>query len=96
MALPVSRLTDITSGPCADPTSWPTPVCTGSGDSFTNGLPQARVTDMAVPHGISVHPPVIVVGASTYFVNGLPQARVTSLSACASIMLTGSGDHFCP
>jgi len=46
--LPVSRITDATTGdPCGAP---PTIAAAGSGTVFANGLPVCRVGDALVPH----------------------------------------------
>lgn len=53
---------------------------------FVGGLPQARVTDMAVCVG---PPDVIVMGSTTVMVGGLPAARMGDLTAHGGSIILG-------
>jgi len=53
---------------------------------LTGGLPQARVTDMAMCVG---PPDVIVVGSFTVLVGGLPAARVMDETAHGGMIMMG-------
>ena len=82
--LPTARLTDqISHGG---------EIITGSPDTFTNGLPTARIGDLAA---CSIHGTVkIVTGAPSTFTNGRATARVTDLCSCGASIVTGSPDRF--
>jgi uncharacterized Zn-binding protein involved in type VI secretion len=53
---------------------------------LTGGLPQARVTDLAVCVG---PPDVIVLGSFTVLVGGLPAARITDMTAHGGMIASG-------
>jgi len=53
---------------------------------LVGGLPQARITDMAVCVG---PPDVIVMGSMTVFVGGLPAARMGDMTAHGGVIVTG-------
>jgi uncharacterized Zn-binding protein involved in type VI secretion len=53
---------------------------------LTGGLPQARVTDMAVCVG---PPDVIVLGSFTVLVCGLPAARMSDMTAHGGVIVLG-------
>ncbi|MCV6610764.1 MAG: PAAR domain-containing protein [Amphritea sp.] len=71
----------------------PTPVTSGSGNVLINGLPAARVSDSAAPHGCGKCPPhgrSIAAGSATVFINGRPAARVGDTISCGGNVATGS------
>ena len=93
-----SRLTDMWVGICcchSDPTcesmgGW---IITGSADTISGGLPQARLTDTTV--GYCGHTGLIVTGAPTTFSNGLPAARIgETVTGCnIGTVITGNPSH---
>lgn len=92
-----ARLTDIWSGICCchvDPTCIPMsgPIITGSPDAKTNGLSQARLTDMTI--GGCGHTGTIVSASSVCKANGLGRARIgDQVSGCnIGTIITGSPD----
>lgn len=68
-------------------------ILTGSHNTFVNGRPIARVTDLygcatggLHPHGTNP----IVTGSKRTTANGLPIARVGDHTACGATIITGS------
>jgi uncharacterized Zn-binding protein involved in type VI secretion len=53
---------------------------------FVGGLPQARITDMAVCTGPM---DIIVKGSATVFVGGLPAARMGDSTAHGGVIVSG-------
>ena len=89
-----ARKGDVCSGHGCFP---PTPVTSGSGDVFINGIPAARVDDSAAAHGCGKCPPhgrSIAAGSSSVFINGLPAARVGDAISCGGNVAVGSGNVF--
>lgn len=87
-----ARLGDIASGHGCFP---PSPITSGSGDVFINGIPAARVGDSAAPHGCKDCPPHcrnIAAGSATVFINGRPAARIGDALSCGGFVSTGSGN----
>jgi uncharacterized Zn-binding protein involved in type VI secretion len=72
-----ARLTDL----CKHP---PTVVITGSPDTFTGFLPQARLGDLTSPCPVCcmIPPGKIVQGSMTVFVNKIPASRVDDQVIC--------------
>ena len=54
---------------------------------LTMGMPQARITDMAVCVG---PPDVIVMGSATVLVGGLPAARMLDMTAHGGTIVLGA------
>ena len=77
----------------------PTLVASGSGNVLIEGIPSARVSDIAIPHTRTVlpfdsHQPVISAGSSKVFVNGLPAARIGDALQCGGTIATGCSKVF--
>lgn len=62
------------------------PIITGSPNTITGNMPQARVTDQLVCVG---PPDVIVKGSPTVFVNNLMAARISDLTVHGGVIVTG-------
>ena len=92
---PISRLGDIGLGHCAFP---PTPIASGSGNTFVNSLPVGRISDPLVPHGAPCpsppHPRSILLGSTSVFVNSLGVARIGDAVDCGGLIYMGSGNTF--
>ena len=89
-----ARLGDIASGHGCFP---PSPITSGSGDVFINGIPAARVGDSAAPHGCKDCPPHgrnIAAGSATVFINGRPASRIGDAISCGGSISAGSGNVF--
>lgn len=93
-----SRLTDIWSGICcchSDPTciSMAGPIVTGSPNTNSGGLAQARLSDMTI--GYCGHVGAIVTGSLNCNANGLAKARIgDQVSGCnIGKIVTGSPNH---
>jgi uncharacterized Zn-binding protein involved in type VI secretion len=74
-------------------------IIAGSGDTFINGIPAARVNDAVLlhvcpcpkmPHGM--HGRKIAKGSSNVSINGQAAARVGDKMACGGAVSAGSGD----
>lgn len=70
----------------------PTPIITGSEDTFTNSLSVARVSDKTSVHclGSDCHGSYVAEGSLTVFTNSLANARIGDPIACGQIVGTGS------
>jgi len=84
--IPVARLTDPHA--CPIPGHGVTPVSSASPTVMVNGLPVARIGDMAACGA------VIVSGFPTILVNGRPMAHLGSLTSHGGTVVTGSQDCF--
>ncbi|MBV9654294.1 MAG: PAAR domain-containing protein [Acetobacteraceae bacterium] len=62
------------------------PVTLGAFTVLTGGMPQARVSDMAICVG---PPDVIILGSFTVFVGGLPAARMGDMTAHGGVIVSG-------
>lgn len=62
------------------------PIITGSPNTITGNMPQARVTDQLTCVG---PPDVIVKGSPTVYVNNLMAARITDLTVHGGVIVTG-------
>lgn len=90
MGMPAARLMDHHVCPMFDgpkphvggPISGPCAVTV-----ITNGMPQARVSDMCVCVG---PPDVIVRGSATVLVGGLPAARISDMTAHGGFIAAGA------
>jgi uncharacterized Zn-binding protein involved in type VI secretion len=67
-------------------------IISGSPDVYTNGLRNARLTDIAYcpQHGMVQ----IIGGSSTVYDNGLRRARAGDMLSCGAVILTGSPDVY--
>jgi uncharacterized Zn-binding protein involved in type VI secretion len=91
MSRPAARITDMHACPLATPALPPVPhvggpISTGMPTVLTGGLPQARVTDMAVCVG---PPDAIAMGSLTVLVGGLPAARMLDPSMHGGLIMAG-------
>ena len=96
MAL-AARIGDATSGH-AGPFP-PTVIAAGSSNVLIEGIPAARVGDVAIPHTRTVlpfdtHTPVISVGSTKVLINGIPAARVGDALICGGTIVTGASKVF--
>ena len=93
-----SRVNDLWTGICcchSMPTciSMTGYIIKGSPDSKSNGLSNARITDITI--GTCGHTGIIVTGSSTCLSNNLGKARIGSnVTGCnIGVVITGSPDH---
>src|SRR5690348_10022463 len=92
MGMPAARAGDMHACPIVTPGVPPIPHVGGpilppcAVTVLTGGIPQARVTDMAVCAG---PPDVIVKGSLTVLVNGLPAARIGDMTAHGGSIVVG-------
>lgn len=88
---PQSRKSDIN---IPEPGYPPTPIITGSPDTFTNSLAAARVGDLTPVHclGTSCHGSAVSSGSSTVFINSAAAARVGDDIGCGQIIAAGSAN----
>lgn len=92
MGMPAARVGDMHVCPMVTPGVPPIPHVGGpilppcAITVLTGGMPQARVTDMALCVG---PPDVIVIGAFTVLVMSLPAARITSMTAHGGTVVMG-------
>lgn len=92
MGMPAARVGDMHACPMVTPGVPPIPHVGGpilppcAVTVLTGGIPQARVTDMAVCVG---PPDVIVKGSLTVLVNGLPAARIGDMTAHGGSIVVG-------
>lgn len=92
MGMPAARIGDMHVCPMVTPGVPPIPHVGGpilppcAVTVLTGGIPQARVTDMAVCVG---PPDVIVKGSLTVLVNGLPAARIGDMTAHGGSIVVG-------
>ena len=95
MSKPAARLGDLsTPDPCGAP---PSPIASGSGDVFADGMPVSKVGDPIVPHACPSSPPhpgTIAAGSGTVMINGSPAARLGDSISCGSTIAVGSGTVF--
>ena len=81
----------------------PTPLITGSPDTFSCCINASRVTDVAKPHygwmfgvvpfPLMIHQPVAATGAPCTFINFLPAFRVGDSYDCGDIQAEGCPVH---
>ena len=93
-----ARLTDEWTGiccchkdpPCIGMGGW---IITGSPDTLSGGLSQARLTDTTV--GYCGHTGIVVTGAPSTLANGLPEARLGDEVVGCNIgnVITGNPSH---
>ena len=86
---PAARLTDLHTCPLdsgAPHVGGPI-VAPGAPTVLINGLPAARVTDMATCVG---PPDMIVQGSATVFIGGLPAARMGDMTEHGGVIVNGS------
>ncbi|MBV8399456.1 MAG: PAAR domain-containing protein [Acetobacteraceae bacterium] len=88
MGQPAARITDMhvcpmLTGPVPHVGG---PVTLGAFTVLTGGLPQARVTDLAVCVG---PPDTILLGSFTVLVSGLPAARMGDPTAHGGVIVSG-------
>ncbi len=82
--LPITQIGSIISHPGV--------VIMGSSDTSVNGIPNSRVTDLAI---CFIHGCVsIVSGSPHHTVNGLNCSRISSICSCGAIVCSGSPDSF--
>nr|WP_321357107.1 PAAR domain-containing protein [uncultured Draconibacterium sp.] len=88
---PAARITDMHTCPMVNPGPVPHvggPVLPpGSPTVLIEGLPAARVGDMATCSG---PPDTIIVGSGTVLIGGMPAARVGDLTAHGGSIIMGS------
>lgn len=90
MGKPAARITDMHTCPLSD---GPKPhvggpvLPPGEPTVFIDGLPAARVGDMAVCAG---PPDTIILGSGTVFIGGSPAARMGDLTAHGGSIVAGS------
>ncbi len=67
-------------------------IITASPDVYSNGLGNARQTDMCFcpQHGMVQ----IITGSATVYDNGLRQARSGDMLSCGAVIITGSPDVY--
>jgi uncharacterized Zn-binding protein involved in type VI secretion len=88
MGQPAARITDMHTCPMVTGVVPHVggPIITGLPTVLTGGLPQARITDIA----ICVGPPDMIIKASaTVFVGGLPAARIGDMTVHGGVIITG-------
>lgn len=92
-AKPAARLTDEHTCPrtTAHVPHVGGPVVKGSSNVFINGLPAARVGDMAVCHGPTDS---IATGSHTVFINRKPAARMGDRTGHGGVIVRGSSNVF--
>lgn len=101
---PQARIGDFSFGHWIGPFYFPpTPLITGSPDTFSCCIPASRVTDMAAPHfawflGIVpipayIHNPMAITGAPCKFINYLPAFRVLDMYDCGDFQAMGCPEH---
>jgi uncharacterized Zn-binding protein involved in type VI secretion len=88
---PAARISDMHTCPMVTPGVPPIPhvggpIITGSPNTITGNMPQARVTDQLTCVG---PPDVIVKGSPTVFVNNLMAARISDLTVHGGVIVTG-------
>jgi uncharacterized Zn-binding protein involved in type VI secretion len=67
-------------------------IVSGSPDVYTNGLRDARQTDMCM---CPIHGMVqIINGSATVYDNGLRRARSGDMLSCGAIIISGSPDTY--
>lgn len=90
-----ARLTDLHVCTMVTPGVPPVPhvggpvLAPGSPTVKIEGLPAARVTDLAVC--VAPVPDMIVTGSTTVFIDGLPAARIGDMTAHGGMIVSGAG-----
>jgi uncharacterized Zn-binding protein involved in type VI secretion len=63
------------------------PIITGMWTVLTGGMPQARITDLAICGGGG--PDMIIKASFTVLVGGLPAARIGDMTVHGGVIVTG-------
>lgn len=90
MGFPAARIGDMHICPLVNPGPVPHvggPISSGAPTVITMGMPQARVSDMAVCVG---PPDMIAMGLVTVFVCSMPAARLSDMTAHGGTIVTGA------
>jgi len=97
--LPIARMGDMTIGVCTNhryPQTEYGYIITSQMTVIANGLPVARVCDMAITYA-GCGTGIIISGSNKVFVSGLPMARMGSqfVGTYTGTVIGGAGTIFC-
>jgi uncharacterized Zn-binding protein involved in type VI secretion len=90
MGQPAARITDMHTCPMVSGFFGAPhvggPIITGMWTVLTGGLPQSRITDLAICAG---GPDTIIKASATVLVGGLPAARIGDTTVHGGVIITG-------